>query len=556
MKQNRQMTTFGLVLTAALLLLSGFARAELATNLAVDVRAMSMGNAVTADPPGIMAIHFNPAGLTHLKGRRMDLQFIAANFSIENTFTAPPGYNVFGYSDDPVVCADPPNSGSSVCHHFKEGKSSVTGISLYIPIIDKMIDLPAGPLVAGPLPSFSITPPGSKFTFATGIYMPMAAGMYRDEDDPGSFMGERMALERITYFSPSVGYKINDAWSIGASIGLSYQAVAMETKFRSPNMLMGFARTLYENICAPFRGQSNLATDILLFGICRPEHGIGPFKSLATMNVSLSQRMSPSWNVGVLWEPTDWFAWGAVWHAPANTHMTGDYKITYSQGVQETINGIGASPTGAIALAVLGIPSHIPREEVGQLSMDLTIPAHFQTGISVKPTDRLKFNVDLTWTDYQQWDSFNFQFDRPLAVLQLARLFSPKSTSTSMYFPLGFQSSWNLAFGMEYDLTKRISLRAGYEPRASAIPKDRRNPMVPINEANYYSVGLGYKWSKDTQIDLGLAVLRSHDRIPAGSSDLANATGLDNLIYNPYAGLNIETETTVIVAGLAFRTSW
>src|SRR3546814_5956645 len=58
---------------------------------------------------------------------------------------------------------------------------------------------------------------------------------------------------------------INDAWSIGASIGFSYQAVALNTDFRAPNMLLGFARTLYENICAPFRGQSNLALDVFLF---------------------------------------------------------------------------------------------------------------------------------------------------------------------------------------------------------------------------------------------------------------------------------------------------
>ncbi|MDX1497512.1 MAG: hypothetical protein R3352_08160, partial [Salinisphaeraceae bacterium] len=68
------------------------APAQLANNLAIDVRAMSMGHAVTADPPGIMAIHFNPAGLAKLDGRRMDLQFLGADFSLESEFSAPPGY--------------------------------------------------------------------------------------------------------------------------------------------------------------------------------------------------------------------------------------------------------------------------------------------------------------------------------------------------------------------------------------------------------------------------------------------------------------------------------
>lgn len=542
---------------AAALLGASSLHAQLATNMAVDVKAMSMGNAVTADPPGIMAIHFNPAGLAKLEGRRMDLQFLGADFSIENTFSAPPGYEVFGYSDDPVVCADAPDNGASFCNEFKDGKSTVEGITLYLPIINDAVDLPPGPLLAGPLPAFSIKPPGSKFTFATATYLPMAAGFYRSDDDPGNFLGKRVALERLTYLSPSIGYQVNDTLSVGASIGFSYQAMYLESDFRAPNQLLGFARTLDESICAPFKGQAdNLALDIFLFGICRPEEGLGPFKNLASLELAMDQRLSPSYNLGVLWEPSERFAWGAVWHAPTDVHMNGDYNIKYSEATRQTINGIGASPTGAIALAILGMPNRVPNEEVGIANMDIVMPAHFQTGIKVRPTERLQFNVDFVWTDYEEWDAWRMQFDKSSAVTALARLFSPGSTSTLLNFPLGFQSSWNLAYGMQYDLTGRLSLRAGYEPRASAVPDDRRNPLVPINEARYYSLGLGYKWDKDTEIDLGIATLQSKDSIPADTSCMANCTGIDNIVYNPYAGLDIETEASITLVGLAFRTSF
>lgn len=203
---------------------------------------------------------------------------------------------------------------------------------------------------------------------------------------------------------------------------------------------------------------------------------------------------------------------------------------------------------------MLGIPSRVAAEEVGRVSMDLTMPASFQTGIKIRPTERLQFNIDAVWADYKEWDSFDFTFDRSSAVLSLARLFSPGSTSSRLSYPLNYQSTWNLAFGASYDLTGRIQLRAGYEPRASAIPEDRRSPLVPINEAKYYSLGLGYKWDKDTDIDLGIAQLRSKDEIPANTSCAANCTGIDNVVYNPYAGLDIKTEATVTIMGLAFRT--
>ena len=62
MKNNNKALACGLAALLAGSFATG-AKAQLANNLAIDVRAMSMGHAVTADPPGIMAIHFNPAGL-------------------------------------------------------------------------------------------------------------------------------------------------------------------------------------------------------------------------------------------------------------------------------------------------------------------------------------------------------------------------------------------------------------------------------------------------------------------------------------------------------------
>src|SRR5690625_506759 len=125
---------------------------------------------------------------------------------------------------------------------------------------------------------------------------------------------------------------------------------------------MGFARIMDESICAPFKGESNFALDILLFGICNPQEGLGPFKSLASLDVQMEQRFSPSYNLGILWEPRDDCAWGAVWHAPTKVHMKGKYSIKYSNAAQQTIIGIGSSPTGQIALAVLGVPARIGAE--------------------------------------------------------------------------------------------------------------------------------------------------------------------------------------------------
>ena len=269
--------------------------AQLAQNLSVDVRSLSMGNAVTADPPGISAVHFNPAGLTKLKGLQTDVQGLVANFDIQREFSAPAGFDIFGYSDDPLICNDAPDNPSSTCTDFKDFvRGDVEYASLYVPVLKKVVDLGKGWPVAAPTAGISYNPPGSKFTFATSVYAPMVAGFGAEDGNPGNFMGQQVAIERITYFSPTLAYQVNDELSLGASVGMSYQALAMKTDLRFPNDLIGMFRLVDESICAPFRDNSNIVTDIILFGLCNTNEGLNPFSTFGKMQVQLEQSLSPS----------------------------------------------------------------------------------------------------------------------------------------------------------------------------------------------------------------------------------------------------------------------
>jgi len=524
--------------------------------MSVDLRSLSLGNAVTADPPGINAIHFNPAGLSKIKGLQLDLQLMMADFAIEADLSAPKGYNVFGYSDDPLVCNDAPHDGEQLCSSFKTAHTKVDGVALYLPILDDMVKLPPGPVTA-PTAGVAYKPPGSKFTYADAFYAPMIAGYYRDQNDPGVYMGKQVALERITYLSPSVAYQINDQLSVGLSVGMSYQAVALNTDFRAPNELVGIFRLLDEDICGPFKENTSIVTDLLLLGVCNAKESLGPFDKMANLDVSLQQTLSPTYNLGVLWEPNDRFAWGAVYQSGANMRLKGKYKITYGAGAQSLINdGLQSSVTGQILGAILGLPSYMPPEEKGLLSMNLKFPAHFQTGIKYKILPQLQFNFDVGWTEFGVWDAFNFEFDREVQVLKIAKILVPGTTNSTLRFPLDFNTRWNWGMGIEYSHTSRLKFRLGYEPRDSAVPNDKRNILAPINSAKMFGAGIGYRFDPDTDIDLSLMHLRSRDTVPANTSSLLNKTGVDNLVYNPYAGLDAKTKATVNIMGLVYRTRW
>ena len=531
--------------------------AQLGQNLSVDVRSLSMGNAVTADPPGISAVHFNPAALTKLKGLQTDVQGLIANFDVQREFSAPGGYEVFGFSDDPLVCNDSPDNPSSLCTDFKGTVSgNVEYASLYIPILKKVVDLGEGFPVAAPTAGISYNPPGSKLTYATSVYAPMVAGFGSEDGNPGNYMGQQVAMERITYLSPTIAYEVNDELSIGGGVGMSYQAIALKTDLRMPNELIGVLRMVDESVCAPFRQNSNIITDLMLFGMCNADEAMNPFSSFGKMEVALEQSLSPSYNLGVLWEPTDEFGLGLVYQSSAKMRLKGKYNIQNANAPRELIKGLNSSATGQILAAILGFPSYIAPSESGLLSMDLEYPAHFQAGIKYKILPDLQVNFDVGWTDFAAWDKFKFEFDRQINALKIAKLLSADVTDKSLSFPLGFQSSWNWGIGFEYSANDRLKLRAGYEPRTSAIPNDKRNTMVPINNAQLFGLGVGYRFDEDTDIDLSIAFLRSRDNIPAGSSSLANDTSINNLLYNPYAGLNVSTNTKVTILGLNYRTRW
>ncbi len=107
---------------------------------------------------------------------------------------------------------------------------------------------------------------------------------------------------------------------------------------------------------------------------------------------------------------------------------------------------------------------------------------------------------------------------------------------------------------MQYDINDRLALRAGYEFRPSAIPKDKADVLAPVGDAELYGLGLGYRWDKDTIIDVGFNYFVSKQDIPAGSSCNVSCEGLDNLVYNPYAGLNIETTVKAYIFALTYTT--
>ena len=267
------------------LVASGIAHAAVLENLTIgNAKALALGNGVTADPPGIDSIHFNPAGLAHLKDRQYNLKLLAAQFTF--------GANFGGHDDITQQTLDAYELEDEVAY----SKSETSTIGLRYPLSDGVSEWPL-PFLVAPLGGASYNIPGSNITFATSVYTPLAAGYIRESDDPGRYMGDELSYMKVTYFSPSVGAKLSDEWSVGASLGFSWQAISAGTELRVPNIVLAVAGEL-QNQLEEQEACELIGIVLDVCGLNSDVPNISPYTNVARLEYDAEAALVWNFNIG------------------------------------------------------------------------------------------------------------------------------------------------------------------------------------------------------------------------------------------------------------------
>lgn len=397
---------------------------------------------------------------------------------------------------------------------------------------------------------FSFNKKGSPWTFATAVYVPQAVGVdrYGDPNDPARFQGREIIMQRLVYLSPSIGYKFSDTLRFGLSVPIAHQGFALDTDLRFPNKLIGIMGKLQNAWC----GDSNSnPLDVFAFGLCGggKEGRLSPYKTAGSMKFDMTAPVDPTFNLGVLWEPKDWFALGGVYQSGSKTTLTGDYEMYAGPMMRQFVNGMYNSLLGPIVAAMFGFPSNIPEVQKGHSTLRLHFPEHYQLGIKVKPFNWLQLNMDASYTNWAKWNNLEIQFDKQLELLKMARLFGQADPS-KIVIPRGYQDPIHFGFGLEVALTPTFRVRYGYEPRKTSVPQSAFDLIAPLPNLTIRSVGVGYQSPSGTKVDATFSYAKGKYNVPADSSCNLNCTNFFNLIYNPYAGLDVSGTTTVRYGGM------
>ena len=513
-------------------------------------KALALGNAVTADPPGIDSIHFNPAGLAKIEGRRRNVKLMVAGMSLTSETGA--------QQHSPAVreAFEQINPGQTFPVDDQANLKATTHDPMVMLPFSGLTDVP---IMMAPLGGIAIQAPSKRWTFASMVYTPQAIGFARDRDtDPGSYQGYEVAMTRITYFSPSIGIKLTDSLSVGASLGLSWHGFGTKTKFRSPEQTLIFIGGTASQL-QPEEEEAVIS---------------GAFDNIGDLTIEMEDTFSPSFNLGVLWEPLPWLAFGAVYQSEATANMEGEYHMKYTDGFVATAKQLQSITP--ILSAIGGAEFNARPIDKGHAKMTMILPQHISIGTSIQLLPNLKMNVDIKWTEYSKWEYFTIQFDQNVDFLNLGSVISHLAADygvddnidpNELRMPRKYQDVTSWALGIEYQLSDQTTLRLGYEPRGSAVPPDRVDFLVPMADTTLYGIGFAFKLDELSGLDIGFAYLSSKFKADVntitddngniialeGESKNANDTTPGQVVYNPYSFLPIIGSTEIYLFSMSYH---
>jgi len=410
-KSCRSLTTISF--TSALIVFSSSVSAQFMQNLTIgSPKAMALAHAVTADPPGIDSIHFNPAGLAKIKSNEFNSKFFGAYVTIEASLTGYP------HEEGNEICPGT-SPGSNAClfdipdplRPDDNPQSKTSNASLILPFNG----FHESPALAGGAGGFALSKEGSRFTFANAFYMPLVVGFNRDDDDFARYNGKEVALTRINYLSPSVGIRVTDKLSVGISVAAGWQGMGLDLDMRAPNLGTAFLSAACDDI-------GGTDTPEALVALCGADIKYGPYDDVGNFVVQVEDSFSVSANVGFLYQVNNWLTVGAVYQSKSTANMKGEFHFNYSNEWDTYWDDVvlGTVLPGAFPA---GYGAHGDDGERGAVELKMVNPQHIAVGLSMIVTPLLKVNFDVKWTDQSTWDNLVLKFDQDLDFLTIADTF-------------------------------------------------------------------------------------------------------------------------------------
>ncbi len=182
------------------------------------------------------------------------------------------------------------------------------------------------------------------------------------------------------------------------------------------------------------------------------------------LKTNLADDHNFSWNIGVMYKPIEWLTLGATYRSMTHTNLSGTYQV-------ESANGL---------------------VQQGSAHTTVNAPDQFQFGVNIKPSEKVRFEIDYLWTDWSVVNNYDVFFTPAILGQQNV---AP--------FPRHWNNTNTIKFGIEYKPIEMLALRGGFYYDPTPIPSSTFDAQWP--DANKYmftgGFGLNFKhWKIDTDV--------------------------------------------------------
>ncbi|KFZ38019.1 aromatic hydrocarbon degradation protein [Shewanella mangrovi] len=239
-------------------------------------------------------------------------------------------------------------------------------------------------------------------------------------------------------------------------------------------------------------------------------------------NVSLSYRINQQWSVGIgldtvygkgkltryagatplLDVDADGVGFGGIVGVTFEMDDNNRFALSYRKSPKVTVKGDISVLTSQ---EITGLSTQQVGIDFDKLDVPLADIAQFAGFHQLTPTFAVHYTAQFT-----RWGSFDQITAKDGTATIATGDFAGMQIATGVESALKeyqWQDSWLGSIGMTYSVNPDLKLRAGYMYDRGVV--DQLSSLsIPDSNRHWYTVGLGYQWSKNASIDLGVALVK------------------------------------------------
>lgn len=328
----------------------------------------------------------------------------------------------------------------------------------------------AGGLFGGPN-IYWVKKSNGKLNYGFGLNTPYAYGTDYESDWVGRYHGTSSELTVLS-MTNSLSYRLNNSWSIGASLPINYSVV-------------DFERAL---------NQQGKCTDLNLN--CSTIGSDDGFESISADGVGLG------FNAGLHYQsPSKNTQLGLVYRSKQTLDLSGDADY---RDINNTI-----------------VNANIWRNT--DVDVNLILPESITLGGSQKISNKLSLMSDVTWTNWDQFDGWTFEFDN--------------TNQDAHRIATNWGDGVRLSVALDYKYSDKLTLRMGYAFDNSPVNEpSQQSPLIPGADINWFTFGASWLLRNGARLDLGYAFLDYDDADITANS---NAGTNENILFNSRGNLDL-----------------